>query len=187
MLDNRGTFEIRDDNKQADILHYNSCRGEWWELFLADTDGQLGYYVHRLFWKGSGYMHKHVHRDFNECIEVVEGRCAYVLDNVMYTASKGDIIHIPAGIPHINPYNIGVESLVLVQTDPPEKLVSFFKYYYEAVERESFALNEGSLPTVKQMKSMNKLFNDTILFVNISIMERWMKFIRKGLRKVSAW
>ena len=185
MLNNRDTLGITNNDKQADLLHYNSCRGEWWELFLTNDSGQQVHYIHRLFWKGSGYLHKHVHIEFNERIEVLEGRCAYIIDDIMYKASKGDIIHIPAGTPHVNPYNIGIEPLVLLQNNPAEKLVSFFRYYYEAVEKESFARNERALPTVKQMKSMNKLFSDTILFVNISKVEKWMNLIRKVFKKIS--
>lgn len=60
---------------------------------------------------------EHVHTEWRETFEIVEGTARYKLDGREAEASKGDLIVMPAGQPHIHPWNGGVGSMVYRQTN----------------------------------------------------------------------
>lgn len=151
------------EKEVATTVHYHSAGGEWWELFNED-DREKRYYKHTMFWKGAGYMQEHSHSLFDERIEVVFGEAVYYIEGRRYTASSGDIICIPAGKCHINPFNAGIGYLILLDENPSDELIQFFKYYYNQVETEKYLFNRHSLPSNKQLVDINKQFSNTISF-----------------------
>jgi quercetin dioxygenase-like cupin family protein len=59
----------------------------------------------------------HVHKTWVETFEILEGTSAYLLGGVPGTLKKGDHILMPAGIPHLHPWNTGADEMVYRQTN----------------------------------------------------------------------
>jgi mannose-6-phosphate isomerase-like protein (cupin superfamily) len=151
------------EHEVATTAYYHSAGGEWWELY-NEQDGAKRYYKHTLFWKGAGYMQEHTHSQFDERIKVVFGEAVYYVEGKRYTASTGDIICIPAGKRHVNPFSTGRGYLILVDENPNENLIRFFKYFHNQVEAQEYSSNRHALPTNKQLTNINKQFSSTICF-----------------------
>jgi mannose-6-phosphate isomerase-like protein (cupin superfamily) len=161
-------------NEVASTVHYHSLGGEWWELYNED-DAANCYYKHTLFWRGAGYMKEHSHAHIDERIEVLYGEAVYYIEGRRYHAKAGDVIFIPAGKRHINPFNCGKGYLILIHEKPHDKLIAFFKYYYKQVEMEKYLFNRHSLPTHKQLTHLNKLFPEAIHFQCKGLVPRLLK------------
>lgn len=59
---------------------------------------------------------EHVHTEWRETFEIVAGTSRYKLDGREALASTGDVIVMPAGQPHIHPWNAGKGTMVYRQT-----------------------------------------------------------------------
>jgi mannose-6-phosphate isomerase-like protein (cupin superfamily) len=83
----------------------------------AETDG-LGWVLEVTCPEGArSSILEHVHTEWLETFEIVEGAARYKLDGREAEASKGDVIVMPAGQPHIHPWNAGEGSMVYRQTN----------------------------------------------------------------------
>src|SRR3954466_8265011 len=69
--------------------------------------------LERLMPPGTGRGQAHVHRDFSQVFDVVEGTAICSVDGSERTLSAGESIEIPLGVPHVDPYNGGTEPLVV--------------------------------------------------------------------------
>jgi len=59
----------------------------------------------------------HVHPTWVETFEILEGTAAYRLGREQRTLKKGESIFMPAGIPHVHPWNTGAGEMVYRQTN----------------------------------------------------------------------
>lgn len=59
---------------------------------------------------------EHLHLMWTETFEIVRGSASYKLDGRRRTAVAGDTIRMPAGRPHLHPWNAGTGDLVFRQT-----------------------------------------------------------------------
>lgn len=55
----------------------------------------------------------HIHLHSDEWFIVLQGQCKYHLDGKTYKAVAGDEIFLPAGKPHIHPWNTGKNKLIM--------------------------------------------------------------------------
>src|SRR4051794_28479436 len=69
--------------------------------------------LERLMPPGTGKTDAHVHRDFSQVFEVVEGTATCSVDGTERKLSAGESIDIPQGVPHVDPYNASPEALVV--------------------------------------------------------------------------
>jgi mannose-6-phosphate isomerase-like protein (cupin superfamily) len=53
----------------------------------------------------------HYHPHMDEIFAIISGSARYVLDGVEHQASAGDVVTLPAGIPHIHPWSDSAEGL----------------------------------------------------------------------------
>jgi len=66
---------------------------------------------------------RHVHRSWTETFEILAGESCYELDGVELRARAGDVIELPAGVPHLHPWNVGGGTLRMRQVsvlNPPD-------------------------------------------------------------------
>lgn len=49
----------------------------------------------------------HVHDEWSETFEIVEGSAAYRLGGEEFAAEAGDTVVMPPGVPHVHPWNVG--------------------------------------------------------------------------------
>src|SRR3954471_3658157 len=96
--------------------------------------------LERLMPPGTGRAKGHVHRDFAQVFEVVEGTATCSVDGSERTLAAGESIDIPLGVPHVAPYNPGTEPLVLRNVVTPAG--RFVDVYVSSWGR---ALEEGRL------------------------------------------
>jgi mannose-6-phosphate isomerase-like protein (cupin superfamily) len=83
----------------------------------AETDG-MGWVIEVTCPEGAPpSILEHVHTEWLETFEIVEGNARYKLNGRELGASKGDVIVMPAGQPHIHPWNAGVGPMVYRQTN----------------------------------------------------------------------
>ena len=78
--------------------------------------------VRRRFSLGTGRSRPHVHLDFAEKFEVLEGEALAELDGdrLRLTAEPSrSTLYVPPGVPHVNPYNDGRDDLSLRQSFLP--------------------------------------------------------------------
>ena len=134
------------NEREVEIMRHNSIKEEWWQFSRLTKSSRQSYLV----LKG-------------------KSSCTCSINDTTYKARKGKISHIPAGVPDVNPYEIGLETSNLGHFNPSIDLISFYQYDYNIEERESVLLNKGAQPRLKQMKSMNILYRNTMVFVNILI------------------
>jgi mannose-6-phosphate isomerase-like protein (cupin superfamily) len=59
----------------------------------------------------------HVHKTWVETFEILEGTAAYVLGGEQRTLRKGENVLMPAGVPHLHPWNTGAGEMVYRQTN----------------------------------------------------------------------
>jgi mannose-6-phosphate isomerase-like protein (cupin superfamily) len=59
----------------------------------------------------------HVHLTWSETFEVLEGTAAYRLGPEEGTLAKGESVVMPAGVPHVHPWNAGPGRMVYRQTN----------------------------------------------------------------------
>ena len=59
----------------------------------------------------------HVHETWVETFEILEGTAAYLLGGEQRTLRKGDNVLMPAGVPHVHPWNTGAGEMIYRQTN----------------------------------------------------------------------
>lgn len=165
-------------------VYFDTLRGEWWEEINNPSGPVTIKTVQSLFWKGSGFMHEHLHPRFEERIVVAAGECTYRIGGLPYTAQKGDTIIIPPGARHTNPYNTGTDTLILVYYLPDMRLTSFFNAYYACAERGDFSGNEEALPDISQLKEFNKTHRGEVMFVQVDYLSRLCAALRSLYHKI---
>jgi mannose-6-phosphate isomerase-like protein (cupin superfamily) len=83
----------------------------------AETDG-MGWVIEVTCPEGApASILEHVHLDWVETFDILEGSASYRLDGIEATAHKGDSILMPAGQPHVHPWNTGAGDMVYRQTN----------------------------------------------------------------------
>ena len=78
----------------------NPRSGAWIE---ASHDGAD--YLIRVMKPHTGKADGHVHHDYLESFEVLEGTATFEIDGRRVTAGAGERIELPVGTPHVNAYN----------------------------------------------------------------------------------
>jgi len=59
----------------------------------------------------------HVHATWIETFEILEGTAAYLLAGEQQTLTKGENVLMPAGVPHVHPWNTGAGEMIYRQTN----------------------------------------------------------------------
>ena len=59
----------------------------------------------------------HIHDTWVETFEILEGTAAYLLGGEQRTLRKGENVLMPAGVPHVHPWNTGTDEMVYRQTN----------------------------------------------------------------------
>src|SRR3712207_1773130 len=67
--------------------------------------------VERLMRPGTGRTDAHVHRDFAQWWEAVEGELTCAVDGRVRRAAPGEHVEVPSGTPHEDPRNEGEADL----------------------------------------------------------------------------
>jgi mannose-6-phosphate isomerase-like protein (cupin superfamily) len=75
--------------------------------------------MERLMKPGTGKADAHVHLDFHERYEILEGTATIVLDGREVKAGPGETVEVPRGTKHRNPYNETEQDLRLRHTVSP--------------------------------------------------------------------
>jgi mannose-6-phosphate isomerase-like protein (cupin superfamily) len=83
------------------MRHTNSRTGAWIE---ASRDGD-DFVIERVMAPHTGKADGHVHHDYVESFEVIEGTATFEVDGKRVTAGPGERIELPIGTPHVNAYN----------------------------------------------------------------------------------
>lgn len=96
-------------------MYANPRTGAWMRPLEAGDDAAM----ERLMKPHTGKADAHVHLDFDERYEVLEGRATIVRDGRELEAGPGEIVEIPRGTRHRNPYNQTNEDLRLRHTVSP--------------------------------------------------------------------
>ena len=68
--------------------------------------------IERRMRPGTGRTDAHVHRDFEQWWEAIEGELTYAVDGAERRAGVGERVVIPAGTPHRDPHNETGQDLV---------------------------------------------------------------------------
>jgi mannose-6-phosphate isomerase-like protein (cupin superfamily) len=97
------------------VRHENPKTGAWIEPLDAGADAAF----ERLMKPGTGRADAHVHLDFDERYEILEGTATVVKEGRELRLSPGDTLEIPRGTRHVNPYNATSEDLRLRHTVSP--------------------------------------------------------------------
>jgi hypothetical protein len=79
----------------------NPRTGAWIEPARDGDD----FVMERLMKPHTGKADAHVHLDYVESFEILEGTATLKVDGRPVTAGPGERIELPAGTPHANPYN----------------------------------------------------------------------------------
>lgn len=105
---------------------YDGKQGfSYFEGIAKETTGAQGICMHILRIPPGGRAKAHMHESHETAIYVIEGATRMYhgaqLENVMDT-TVGDLIYIPAGVPHL-PFNDGITEAVAIiaRTDPHEQ------------------------------------------------------------------
>lgn len=65
---------------------------------------------------GAGpFVLEHVHTDWVEKFQIIQGEARYKIDGIEGTAKAGDLIELPPGKPHIHPWNDGEGEMIYHQ------------------------------------------------------------------------
>lgn len=57
----------------------------------------------------------HVHLNWHEAFDIVQGSARYMLAGKEFTAEAGDVIEMPAGLKHVHPWNDGSGTMIYRQ------------------------------------------------------------------------
>lgn len=136
----------------------------------AETNGASLEFYQTLFKPKSGLIKEHVHFNIDETFEIVEGTATYSLNKIPGTAARGEVVFIPRGIRHINPYNEHNEKLVVKRTLYPDGgLEIFYRKLYQ-LAREG-KLNRKGEPNLLQISviAKNNLTQTYFTFLPVSI------------------
>jgi mannose-6-phosphate isomerase-like protein (cupin superfamily) len=117
---------------------YRSPRGAAYGRVVEHTPDRA--VLERLMPPGTGKTDAHLHRDFAQVFEVVEGTASCSVDGAEGTLSAGESVDIPRGVPHVDPYNPGPGPLVVRNVVTPAG--RFVDVYVSSWGR---ALEEGRL------------------------------------------
>jgi mannose-6-phosphate isomerase-like protein (cupin superfamily) len=79
----------------------NPQTGAW---IAASRDGD-DYVMERLMKPHTGKADGHLHFDYVESFEVLDGTATLHVDGNRVSAGQGERIEVPPGTPHVNPYN----------------------------------------------------------------------------------
>ncbi len=96
---------------------YTNPRTGAWMRQLDSVAGNMS--LERLMKPHSGKADAHVHLDFDERYEILEGTATVELAGRRIEAPAGETVEVPRGTPHRNPYNPTGEDLRLRQTVSP--------------------------------------------------------------------
>lgn len=92
-------------------------------------------------------IHLHLHSD--EWFQVKAGQCKYMLNGKVHKAVAGDEIYLPAGKPHIHPWNTGKNVLVmrniLLVTDEDLRNTEEVKKIEDYIEHWFFLASRGQV------------------------------------------
>lgn len=81
-----------------------------WLTWLPEGDDGV---IERVIKPRTGKADAHVHLDFEESYEILSGTATLERDGRAYTAGPGELVEVPRGTPHRNPYNETGEDLRL--------------------------------------------------------------------------
>ena len=81
-----------------------------WVTWLPDGDNAE---LERVMKPRTGKADPHVHLDYVESFEILQGMATLELDGRQVTAGPGETVEVPVGTPHRNPYNAGKSDLRL--------------------------------------------------------------------------
>src|ERR1043165_8968668 len=120
--------------------------------FITTTDQTGGLYFEFfqiLFRKKSGFIREHIHFGMDETFEILEGTATYRINHMNRIATAGESVFIPRAIPHINPYNLTNERLVMRRKNEPDRAAENFyrKVYQLSTERK---VNNQGQPNILQ-------------------------------------
>lgn len=111
--------------------------GRTWNIFGLEIVGKImseqtngDYAVIMSSTPPEGGPPPHVHQHEDEVFYVLEGNYSFICGEKEIQASKGDLVHLPRGIPH-SFRNIGNETGVLLNTITP----GGFEKFFEEVDR----------------------------------------------------
>jgi mannose-6-phosphate isomerase-like protein (cupin superfamily)/uncharacterized protein YndB with AHSA1/START domain len=96
----------------------------------------------------------HMHRTFDERFAITAGRAAYVADGAEQFASAGEIVVIPRGTAHLNPYNAGDTPLRMIHSialDPPN--AHTLESFEDAFDTLGLLAQRGQLNAQRQPRS----------------------------------
>ncbi|HYV95382.1 MAG TPA: hypothetical protein VE978_26650 [Chitinophagales bacterium] len=150
----------------------------------AETNGTSLEFYQTLFRPRSGFIKEHVHFDIDETFEIMEGIATYSINLVSKAALRGEVVFIPRGIRHINPYNKHNEKLVLKRTLYPDGgLEMFYRKLYQ-LAREG-KLNRNGEPGLLQISviARNNLTQTYFTFLPVSV----QKIVFYILGNVGEW
>jgi mannose-6-phosphate isomerase-like protein (cupin superfamily) len=97
------------------VRHENPKTGAWIEPLDAGSDAAF----ERLMKPRTGKADAHVHLDFDERYEILEGTATVVREGQEIRLSPGDTLEIPRGTRHVNPHNATSEDLRFRHTASP--------------------------------------------------------------------
>lgn len=95
----------------------NRATGSRWEVLegAAET-GARGFSIKVTCPAGAAPdVMEHIHQEWEESFEIVQGDARYSLGGAAGTATSGDTVRMPPRIKHVHPWNGGDESLVYIQ------------------------------------------------------------------------
>lgn len=87
-------------------------------LRVPRTDG-AALLVERVFKQGMGRFPEHVHLDFAETFVIVDGVAEAKVAGDVLRLTAGKSLHVPRGVPHVNPYNVDIEDMKFTQKFDP--------------------------------------------------------------------
>jgi mannose-6-phosphate isomerase-like protein (cupin superfamily) len=96
-------------------MYTNPRTGAWMRPLEAGDDAAM----ERLMKPHTGKADAHVHLDFDERYEILEGTATIVIDGRTVTAGPGETVEVPRGTRHRNPFNETGEDLRLRHTVSP--------------------------------------------------------------------
>jgi mannose-6-phosphate isomerase-like protein (cupin superfamily) len=97
----------------------------------ADTGGAYSRFDQFLLKPRAGYSPTHIHLRTEERFEVISGTAAYTLGGRDLTAGPGEVVEVPRGTLHRNPWNRDGGELHLLRTvTPPSGAELFYETFY---------------------------------------------------------
>lgn len=93
---------------------HNHLTGSDWEVIEADAEtGARGVLLRVTCPVGAAPdVIRHIHQDWHEDFTILSGTCSYRLGRNVGSATAGETIAMPPGVPHVHPWNSGDEPLV---------------------------------------------------------------------------